>query len=475
MKLRIQQAGEPDRVVTIEREEVVIGRAEDCDLVIDQPFVSKHHARISTGAVVHDLGSANGTYVDGVRLTGATVLRDGRLRLGQGTLWIEILSEELETQPAVRAPSQEAAPAQHFERGGAATRHASAQTPGSTLHSPFTTASTQDALEAENASLREALADLEMQLDLAQARLLEESTLAAPRLVQATQLPDAHEGAADFARQLEQVKADLLDRLLAEHHAQTARLIEIEAKLARMSESAGASRSTAEAPAPPASTASTASTASMAPMASAEAKQASEALGGASSGQVPEGAVVASPVSEMLFKLQLENAELRRQVREFERERGLLSPGTGLPVGAAPPPPPPPPPIAPIAAPHSSPGAGPLPGQATTYIPRPNIDPTQSDNEPSDDGPPDQGTESRGATEVRGATDVRGAADSSAAAEAPSVYVVPRSSVEAVESHVARQELPDVPQPGPVWKPAATPRSGDDSAGESGGARTDPA
>lgn len=47
---------------------MVVGRAEDCDIVLADPSVSGRHARLcwrGTKLLVEDLGSANGTYVDG--------------------------------------------------------------------------------------------------------------------------------------------------------------------------------------------------------------------------------------------------------------------------------------------------------------------------------------------------------------------------------------------------------------------------
>jgi pSer/pThr/pTyr-binding forkhead associated (FHA) protein len=50
----------------------IIGSAADCDLVITRPTVSGRHCRLTETAVgylLEDLGSSNGTYVNGVRLT----------------------------------------------------------------------------------------------------------------------------------------------------------------------------------------------------------------------------------------------------------------------------------------------------------------------------------------------------------------------------------------------------------------------
>ena len=64
----------------------VIGRSLDCNLTIEDPLVSRQHARIViTGddATVEDMSSRNGVRVNGVQIKGATPLRDGdRVRIG---------------------------------------------------------------------------------------------------------------------------------------------------------------------------------------------------------------------------------------------------------------------------------------------------------------------------------------------------------------------------------------------------------
>lgn len=56
-----------------------IGRSRSCDIVIDDPLVSRQHATILLGAepVLQDLGSFNGTFVNGHRLAGSVALRPG--------------------------------------------------------------------------------------------------------------------------------------------------------------------------------------------------------------------------------------------------------------------------------------------------------------------------------------------------------------------------------------------------------------
>jgi DNA-binding winged helix-turn-helix (wHTH) protein len=63
-----------------------IGRDPDCAIVIDSTGISRRHARVTvrgSEAVIEDLGSKNGTWVNDARIDGAHPLRDGdRIRLG---------------------------------------------------------------------------------------------------------------------------------------------------------------------------------------------------------------------------------------------------------------------------------------------------------------------------------------------------------------------------------------------------------
>ncbi|MCC7105752.1 MAG: FHA domain-containing protein [Chloroflexi bacterium] len=63
----------------LSRQEMTIGRRSDCDIVVADPSVSRLHATVrqGPGAVqIEDAGSANGTWVNGVRINGPHVLSD---------------------------------------------------------------------------------------------------------------------------------------------------------------------------------------------------------------------------------------------------------------------------------------------------------------------------------------------------------------------------------------------------------------
>lgn len=72
---------------------VAIGRAPDADIRLDAPQVSRRHALVrhyADDVEVEDLGSQNGTFVNGVAVRGRARLVSGdRLRLGSVTLRLE--------------------------------------------------------------------------------------------------------------------------------------------------------------------------------------------------------------------------------------------------------------------------------------------------------------------------------------------------------------------------------------------------
>ena len=71
-------------------EELTIGRAAKCHVVLDDPYVSQVHARIfakGDGYMVEDLGSTNGTYLNRRRIGGpAELSRGDRVKIGRAVL-----------------------------------------------------------------------------------------------------------------------------------------------------------------------------------------------------------------------------------------------------------------------------------------------------------------------------------------------------------------------------------------------------
>lgn len=69
---------------------VLIGRAPECSLVLDDEFASSRHARIfprAEGWFAEDLGSRNGTLANGQKVVGAVPVEVGStLRIGRTTV-----------------------------------------------------------------------------------------------------------------------------------------------------------------------------------------------------------------------------------------------------------------------------------------------------------------------------------------------------------------------------------------------------
>jgi pSer/pThr/pTyr-binding forkhead associated (FHA) protein len=78
--------------VSIEKRPITIGRASICDLTLEDDFISSRHLRVSmqpNGYVVEDLGSTNGTWVEGERLSEPVLIKPGvRIKMGRNTLTI---------------------------------------------------------------------------------------------------------------------------------------------------------------------------------------------------------------------------------------------------------------------------------------------------------------------------------------------------------------------------------------------------
>jgi pSer/pThr/pTyr-binding forkhead associated (FHA) protein len=76
-------AAEPVPLDTAAR---ILGRAGDSDVLLDDVTVSPHHAQIRRtedgGLEVRDLGSVNGTYVNGRRTDCCTLADGDELRIG---------------------------------------------------------------------------------------------------------------------------------------------------------------------------------------------------------------------------------------------------------------------------------------------------------------------------------------------------------------------------------------------------------
>jgi signal transduction histidine kinase len=99
------------KLIPLEEKPLMLGRSVDCDVVIEETFVSGHHARIEPageGFIVKDLESTNGTWVDGTPVKTPKPLSHGSMVvLGRpGNYRIRFLSQSQEavTHPEIVTP-----------------------------------------------------------------------------------------------------------------------------------------------------------------------------------------------------------------------------------------------------------------------------------------------------------------------------------------------------------------------------------
>lgn len=106
LKLKLSLPDGTTQAHTFFQGPVLIGRSPEATLFVNELSLSRRHALFDIGEegwFVEDLGSRNGTFLDGARLTGRTLLRAGQtLTMGQLRLVVEECGarpEVAETQP----------------------------------------------------------------------------------------------------------------------------------------------------------------------------------------------------------------------------------------------------------------------------------------------------------------------------------------------------------------------------------------
>jgi pSer/pThr/pTyr-binding forkhead associated (FHA) protein len=101
VKLVVASGKSAGRAIAIKRNKLLIGRAEECDVRPLSEEVSRRHCAIVVGPSdvwVEDLGSRNGTFVNGTQIAEKTRVTDGDLvRIGSLELRVSV------TDPAARA------------------------------------------------------------------------------------------------------------------------------------------------------------------------------------------------------------------------------------------------------------------------------------------------------------------------------------------------------------------------------------
>ncbi len=79
-RLVVRRGPQPNQTFDISKDVTTLGRDITNDIVINDPEVSRHHLRIARtadGCSIEDLGSTNGTFVNGQRISGSRPLNSG--------------------------------------------------------------------------------------------------------------------------------------------------------------------------------------------------------------------------------------------------------------------------------------------------------------------------------------------------------------------------------------------------------------
>lgn len=108
-KFIIQIGAETEPEFLLEKDELYLGRDVNNDIIISDPEVSRRHARVmrhDNQYLFEDLGSTNGSFILGQRVTSPTVLKPGTVvSIGERVL-IKYEEEETDPNATVAMPSQ---------------------------------------------------------------------------------------------------------------------------------------------------------------------------------------------------------------------------------------------------------------------------------------------------------------------------------------------------------------------------------
>lgn len=113
-RLVVKAGGVIGTAYALENAEIHIGRDAQNDIVIAEADISRRHARLTRsehGYVIEDLGSTNGTFINGQRLTTPYALRPGdEVRLGPKVVLMYEQVSDPNATVAVSAETLQAAP-----------------------------------------------------------------------------------------------------------------------------------------------------------------------------------------------------------------------------------------------------------------------------------------------------------------------------------------------------------------------------
>ncbi len=110
MRLVVQAGNQQGQVFELVRDFATIGRDARCDVRLADTAASRQHCQVRrdpSGWVVQDLGSTNGTFVNGQRISGAQLVRPGDT-IGVGKTVLRLEESPAVPPPPVAGPSMPA-------------------------------------------------------------------------------------------------------------------------------------------------------------------------------------------------------------------------------------------------------------------------------------------------------------------------------------------------------------------------------
>lgn len=94
--LAVLQGKASGQIFHIQKVKTTVGRS-DCDIVLDDPECSRQHATIEvlgSRVVLNDLGSTNGTFVQGERIQSSELENQNEFRIGEHVLMLIVTDRE---------------------------------------------------------------------------------------------------------------------------------------------------------------------------------------------------------------------------------------------------------------------------------------------------------------------------------------------------------------------------------------------
>ena len=75
----------------------IIGRGSDCDIIVDDTGISRQHLELRVtpnGVIATDMGSTNGSFVEGHRISAATLVDGNTITIGRTNIMFWNAQEE---------------------------------------------------------------------------------------------------------------------------------------------------------------------------------------------------------------------------------------------------------------------------------------------------------------------------------------------------------------------------------------------